>query len=107
MKREEPTPLQHNVLLHSVKQVYFLRCGEYLKIGYTHGTLSARISALATGNPYPIELWFTLVTPRPKELEKHIHSVLSPYRVKGEWFKMTDEDLYVLEKAIDLVLSQQ
>ena len=68
--------------------VYFIRCGEYVKIGYSINPLQ-RLTDLQTGMPYRLEIlaseWGT-----PAD-EKFYHTKFKHLRHVGEWFRMTDE----------------
>jgi hypothetical protein len=68
--------------------VYFARCGEHIKIGFTRGRPEKRLKGLATANPSPIELVATM--PGCPELEHELHERFSAYRTKGEWFVFSD-----------------
>lgn len=71
--------------------VYFLRCGEYIKIGKSRSshTLQERISTLQTGNPYPLIL-LGLKAGGLKE-EKKIHDRFRHLHHRGEWFKYNED----------------
>jgi len=68
--------------------VYFIRCGEYVKIGYSINPLQ-RLTDLQTGMPYRLEIlaseWGT------PEDEKFYHAKFKHLRHVGEWFHRTDE----------------
>lgn len=74
--------------------VYFARCGQYVKIGYCSGDLSARLRHLPRGVICPDDLDRS----RPVELiheipgcvirdERRIHGLFAAYREAGEWFR--------------------
>ncbi len=67
--------------------VYFIRSGEYTKIGYT-GDLTHRLSTLQVGNPVQLEVVHTVLTRYAEQLEADLHAKFSDYRVTGEWFKL-------------------
>lgn len=75
--------------------VYFLQClgGERLvKIGYTTNRV-ARIEALMTACPYPLEeIGFHN---GPRSLETFLHYHFRFDRLHGEWFRPSDEMLYI------------
>ncbi|ENN86096.1 hypothetical protein RHSP_32219 [Rhizobium freirei PRF 81] len=64
--------------------VYFIKMGDFVKIGYSGGLLS-RIKNLEVGFPEPSELLATI--PGTKNTEAYFHKIFSSLRVKGEWFK--------------------
>jgi hypothetical protein len=66
--------------------IYFARCGENIKIGFSGGARS-RLSDLQAGNPEPIELigWM----PGPPQVERSLHRRFAKLRVRREWFRAT------------------
>jgi hypothetical protein len=54
------------------------------KVGFTKSNPESRVSALQTGNPWPLRL-VALATGTPG-LEAFIHEMFAFYRLKGEWF---------------------
>ena len=75
-------------------RVYFIRCavpGESLiKIGFTT-KMQMRISAMATGNPFPLTLLFS--TPGGAAEEKTFHDRFEKHRINAnrEWFREEGE----------------
>jgi hypothetical protein len=67
-----------------VSVVYAVRVGEFVKIGYTIGRLSTRLTGIAVNCPYPYELLAAKPGARKEELELHRH--LRDSRSHGEWF---------------------
>ena len=68
--------------------VYFVRCEDYVKVGYSRD-LKTRISDLQVGCPYFLEL--IAAVPGPESLEWIFHTVLRNKRFRGEWFVLDDE----------------
>lgn len=66
-----------------VESVYAVRCGEYVKIGVAKRPLS-RLRNMQVSNP--VELTLESRWPGSADVEKMFHGVLSPLRVRGEWF---------------------
>lgn len=64
--------------------VYFLRAGEFVKIGKATGSASSRVSQLKTGCPFPIEVMATI--PGGIDKEHSLHQQFSHIRAHGEWF---------------------
>lgn len=64
--------------------VYFLRAGDFIKIGKTTGTPDHRVSQLKTGCPFPIEVVAT--TPGGLDVERALHKRFAALRAHGEWF---------------------
>lgn len=80
MQAEPPTHPRHR----AEPAVYFIKCGEYIKIGWSVNWHS-RIKNMEVGNPYPIEV--LLVLGRPQIFEKTMHAKFHSLRHRGEWFK--------------------
>jgi hypothetical protein len=71
--------------------IYFIQSGrsEFVKIGYCKGEPRARLGQLQVGNPE--ELRLLAVIDGDLAFEAYIHQQLSHLRVRGEWFKWSDE----------------
>ena len=65
--------------------VYFLRCGDAMKIGYTTRDLTSRLAAFATGNPKPMTMIGAV--PGRRSTERELHERCRPIRLRGEWFQ--------------------
>lgn len=63
--------------------IYFLRCGEFVKIGYSKEPEN-RLRYFETGSPYDFEM--LAVHPGSERDEAALHRLLAAYRHKGEWF---------------------
>lgn len=70
--------------------VYFIRSGEYIKIGYT-SDLPKRLSNLQTGNPHQLTVIHTILTRQAEEIEADLHEMFTEYHVSGEWFRLPDD----------------
>ena len=76
--------------------VYFVRCGENVKIGYSNGRLKKRLAQLQTGNPTKLSLeWFVRGN---RMTEWQIHFEQQHKRVNGEWYKLTNEEVWDIVK---------
>lgn len=64
--------------------VYFLRAGDFIKIGKATGTPDSRISQLKTGCPFPIEVAATMIG--GYDVERSLHKRFAAIRAHGEWF---------------------
>jgi T5orf172 domain len=72
--------------LAGVGVVYFVKCGDFLKIGYAIN-FPLRLSVLQVGNPYELEPLYLI--PGKPSLESSFHAMFSQHRaVHGEWFKI-------------------
>lgn len=67
--------------------VYFLRAGDFVKIGKATGSPTNRLSQLRTGCPFPIEVVATIDGGYAKERE--LHERFRHIRAHGEWFHAT------------------
>lgn len=65
--------------------VYFLRAGDFVKIGYTTD-LASRLKRLQTGSPH--ELRLLVLLPGTKYDEATFHRRFGSLRAHGEWFKL-------------------
>jgi len=83
--KQEPRP--------TGKYVYFLRCGDAVKIGYTTNP-SGRLESLKTGLPTPIDA-FVLVAGTEAD-ERALHREFHQLRVHGEWFRANGTLLNVI-----------
>jgi hypothetical protein len=63
--------------------VYFLRCAEWLKIGYSNSP-SRRMREIVTRSPYAVTSMAAVRGSRHDE--KLIHQALANHRINGEWF---------------------
>jgi len=75
--------------------VYFIilhRIEPRVKIGFT-SSLHRRFRTIDIGNSDQSEIIAFIKTPDMKTLEKEFHTALKEYRVKGEWFELTEEDV--------------
>lgn len=68
--------------------IYFIRSGEFVKIGYTSkGTVDGRLADLQTGSPRELEPLVEVDGDR--KVESALHSIFSEERVSGEWFTLS------------------
>lgn len=70
--------------------VYFMRCGEFVKIGFSSEAV-VRIQAIEACTPYPVEVLALLALTRKKacKYENELHMRFSDLRHRGEWFRYT------------------
>jgi hypothetical protein len=73
----------------SKKHLYFIRCGDYIKIGSTDN-VERRIKDLANANPYPVEIIKVMLN--QGYLESKYHEQYRDKRIHGEWFNMKEID---------------
>ncbi len=88
-KLEDP---MHRLLQNTYRNVvYFIKCGEFIKIGHTKEPIASRISAMRTGNPYEITL--CAAVPGDISTERRFHQHLQEHRHRDEWFKIDERFL--------------
>lgn len=63
--------------------VYFIQCGEYIKIG-SSSDISRRVKDIESDNPFKI----TLVKIDNNHSEEYWHIKFKKHHHKGEWYKM-------------------
>lgn len=68
--------------------VYFLQCGEFIKIGFTF-SLATRISSIRGSTPFEVNLLGYICA--PPELELSLHGQFEHLRHSGEWFREAAE----------------
>jgi hypothetical protein len=81
------------------QSVYFVKCHDFVMIGYSSVSVAGRISSLQAGTPYALALVGTISAPR--SCEAYLHKRFAKQRVRGEWFTLDAElqsfiDAYVL-----------
>lgn len=81
-------------------QVYFIWDGKFMKIGLTRRGALKRVKNLQTGSYRTMEVFRTIQTDNPEQLEKFLHSAFGEKRVRGEWFEVTEEEISDLVKHI-------
>lgn len=74
-------------------KVYLLQAGDLFKIGITRGSVKNRIKQLSTGNPINITIVSTYESDKASKVESVLHNTFKSKKVKGEWFKLEDDDI--------------
>lgn len=64
--------------------LYFIRSGQYVKIGVSANP-RGRIASIQTGNPEPVEV--LAIVEGDASLEADLHRRLASFRKQGEWFE--------------------
>jgi hypothetical protein len=67
--------------------VYFLRCGDFVKIGYSYDPRK-RIEKIQVWSPHDCELMG--IAAGGPALEKTLHKDFAADRHRGEWFRLTE-----------------
>lgn len=76
--------------------IYFIRCKDLVKIGYTN-SVSKRFASLQTGSPY--DLYLLAMDTGNRKLEKLYHRLYEKYHERGEWFRFEGK---ILEDVLAL-----
>lgn len=69
--------------------IYFIGCGDLVKIGTTARGVSARLSNLQTGNPASMVLLGRMLG--DADVEGDLHRRFRTLHVRGEWFRRDDD----------------
>jgi len=80
--------------------VYFVACGDFVKIGFTTRDMDTRLGEMSTGNPAALELIGTLVVTE-KQDDRGLQKRFSKYHYRNEWFHKTLELLEAIDKLIE------
>jgi len=72
-----------------VEGIYFLLCGNYVKIGKSKNILN-RITSIQSANPFDLEL---LAIESDQSNELFFHNIFVDYHHKLEWFKIDKQTL--------------
>lgn len=72
--------------------LYIIKCQDYHKIGIAND-VESRLSQLATGNPYRLDVVVTYEFENAEVVEKAIHQRYKDKRKRGEWFELSYDDL--------------
>lgn len=75
--------------------IYFVRSGEFVKIGRCRCGVKQRISKLQVGNP--IELELIGLADGGSDDERGWHGRFDKLRVRGEWFRLDERLLRAIE----------
>ncbi len=74
-------------------KVYFIQAENGLvKIGIA-SNIWVRLNTFNTASPIELTLLFWIDSNEAKKLENSFHKIFESKRVKGEWFRLTSEDL--------------
>lgn len=86
--------------------IYLIKCGIYHKIGYA---LSPKIrkDTLQIGNPYEISLVYSLEYSEVETLERKLHKLYKDKKVRGEWFKLGENDIENIKGFIEIYVNNE
>lgn len=72
--------------------IYIIECNQYYKIGKTKN-IKSRLWTIQADTPYEINLIYNKEFPDYHTIEKELHKKFKHIHHKGEWFKLTNEDI--------------
>lgn len=83
-------------------QIYFIRCGEFVKIGYASGFngIEKRMGGIMTANPFQFRLLNAEIGGRTEE--SMVHERFRLHRHRREWFYLEGELFAYLKKIADI-----
>jgi hypothetical protein len=80
--------------------IYFLRGGEFVKIGFSAGSVKKRVRAFQVGNPYTLHVVRQLQRV-PRSAECLLHKMFARKHVRGEWFRLAGHEVdFVSRRAL-------
>jgi len=91
---DDPTFLKRTKNCH----VYFARSSDYVKIGFTRGSVQSRVRAIHYASPSNVELLGSI--PGSNWLERALHFQFRHLRVKGEWFQFAEDIQHFLDEYV-------
>ncbi len=68
------------------------------KIGVTRVDVDYRVSQLKVASPFPLDVVCAHTVKEVFELEKFFHRYFHPKHLRGEWFRLNEEDLDFIQK---------
>ena len=68
--------------------IYFIECADAVKIGYSEDP-RVRFGTLQTSTPHNLN-WLGVMY-GDMDTEARLHEAFSKHRIRGEWFRLTDE----------------
>ena len=89
--------------------VYLVHCvgTDFYKIGISKISYEARLSTMQSGCPYELRLLKTAHSTRYKEVEKILHSKFRKFRVRGEWFVFSQEQMEEIQSYVESNAQEQ
>jgi len=83
--------------------IYFAGKDDYIKIGRTSGDPNKRVDTLNSNYPVDsIKLLHIIKSGDTAKHEKEFHDYFADKRVKGEWFKLTEEDIEMIKEIKEI-----
>lgn len=86
--------------------VYLLKSGPAYKIGRAR-QVDARIKQISPVLPYPVEIVHTIPSNNVVRAEAHFHKMFASKRLNGEWFDLSDQDVFALRRLQEAIFDDQ
>lgn len=97
--RSQPEQIKPEIKIRR-DYLYIVQCkNDYYKIGYTSDT-KERLVSMKTSNPFRLRLIFSTRFADPVSLEEYLHNQYKQYNVRGEWFKLTHQQVLDIVRFI-------
>ena len=81
--------------------VYVVRLeADVVKIGLS-ANVKQRLNALNKVLPYELEVLYIFDTLHCRRLEIYLHRMFAPKRIRGEWFRLTDDQVAAIPDLVD------
>ena len=74
----------------------------YFKIGFA-STFTARLGAHQCASPFPLHVACAYFVGDMRSEERFLHDLFSEKRIRGEWFKLSNDDLTMISERALLV----
>jgi len=83
---------------YKISYIYLIKSSLGYKIGKANDPFS-RFSTIQTSNPEKLEIvhLFPVEEKYAHEIEKRYHEIFAHKRIIGEWFKLDDNDIFIIE----------
>jgi len=83
---------------YNISYIYLIKSSIGYKIGKANDPFS-RFSMIQTSNPEKLEILhlFPVEEKYAHEIEKRYHKIFENKKIIGEWFKLDDNDIYIIE----------
>ena len=87
--------------LAGVWTLYVITDGEYQKIGITCGWERKRIADIQAMNPRELTVVLAKKICHARDYEAALHQYFKGKRVRGEWFRLDEDDINTLKSILD------
>ena len=90
------------ILNKLVGYIYVIHCTttDYYKIGQSKSSVNSRLTSMQVGCPFELEVITCREVRNYLALERQLHADFADCSVRGEWFKLSVEDLQVIDDVL-------